>query len=505
MKPEKNAGFLFIFQKKEDKKEKKLHLFLRTRGIEDDEASLIVIEGIKNAIDTRYKNKLSYNMEFINTEETISLNFPDVKETHYSSFPLSIFYDEENRKFEEYIFALGIRNLLKGGDAFFPDILTGAIARGTNLFNREDEIEKTWEAIEAGKNIFLQAPRRYGKSTILYSLIDAPKKRYLIKYFDLENLVSPQEFIIAVAFAFGKNDELKKKLETLLDIKLKFQGETDEMKKRMTLISELDLSWEDMGERIFNTIAKCSLTPVILLDEFPVMLDNFLGKKSEAEREKVNKFIDWFKNIIDEYRSNRFVIAGSINLPLFLKNEGLKGNFGDFHTILLKPLNKEKALFMIKAILYGRGIFIEKKTAKQILKYVLPGIPYFLNIFLSEIVQFTKEKGETPESELIEKIYYSRVVGPDCRRHLDYFVYHLSRYGAAREPIARRVLSPLCTKPQGKMDFEKLKRGFPGQERELDAVLENLTYDFYLERFNNEITFANGILRDYWLIHHCRG
>ncbi len=54
----------------------------------------------------------------------------------------------------------------------------GQAVRGDNFWNRENELEDIWEKISTGSNILLSAPRRVGKTSIMFHLQDNPKENF---------------------------------------------------------------------------------------------------------------------------------------------------------------------------------------------------------------------------------------------------------------------------------------------------------------------------------------
>ncbi|MCH8956129.1 hypothetical protein IIA28_12560 [candidate division KSB1 bacterium] len=73
-------------------------------------------------------------------------------------------------------------------------IQTGNPVRGKEFFNREKLIEQAWDLIEAGNHILLAAPRRVGKTSVMYYLMDNPKDGYTIIYLITQSVNNENEF-----------------------------------------------------------------------------------------------------------------------------------------------------------------------------------------------------------------------------------------------------------------------------------------------------------------------
>jgi hypothetical protein len=70
----------------------------------------------------------------------------------------------------------------------------GHPARGDEYFDRPQLTGKLWEKIQSGSSILLAAPRRVGKSSVLFYLMDNPKDNYRPTYIDTESVNNENEF-----------------------------------------------------------------------------------------------------------------------------------------------------------------------------------------------------------------------------------------------------------------------------------------------------------------------
>jgi hypothetical protein len=66
----------------------------------------------------------------------------------------------------------------------------GAPVRGEDFYGRDSFVDLVWEKLMAG-NVLLAAPRRFGKTSVMYRLIDEPRHECKIIHADLEHLTEP--------------------------------------------------------------------------------------------------------------------------------------------------------------------------------------------------------------------------------------------------------------------------------------------------------------------------
>ncbi|HSD45524.1 MAG TPA: hypothetical protein VLB87_02845, partial [Pyrinomonadaceae bacterium] len=66
----------------------------------------------------------------------------------------------------------------------------GAPVRGNDFYGRDALVDLIWTKLKSG-NILLAAPRRFGKTSVMYRLIDEPRYDFKIVHADLEHMTEP--------------------------------------------------------------------------------------------------------------------------------------------------------------------------------------------------------------------------------------------------------------------------------------------------------------------------
>ncbi|MDP2209857.1 MAG: ATP-binding protein, partial [Bacteroidota bacterium] len=75
---------------------------------------------------------------------------------------------------------------------FKPSI--GQVARGDNFFPRPRITIEIWQKLDSGSNLLLVAPRRVGKSSILFNLLDVTRENNIVIYYVSESVNNENEF-----------------------------------------------------------------------------------------------------------------------------------------------------------------------------------------------------------------------------------------------------------------------------------------------------------------------
>lgn len=90
--------------------------------------------------------------------------------------------------------------------------LVGTPARGENFYGREPFVQLVADKLKNG-HVLLAAPRRFGKTSVMYRLIDQPYWDYRIVHADLEKFTEPSELIAHLIEQLARDDKLAKLLK----------------------------------------------------------------------------------------------------------------------------------------------------------------------------------------------------------------------------------------------------------------------------------------------------
>ncbi|MEE4379326.1 MAG: hypothetical protein V2J55_17710 [Candidatus Competibacteraceae bacterium] len=75
------------------------------------------------------------------------------------------------------------------------DFIVGGPTRNRDFLYRADFVEDLWDSLRTN-NVLLLAPRRMGKTSVMYNLLDQPRFDYQVVHLNVEYLETPQAFFI---------------------------------------------------------------------------------------------------------------------------------------------------------------------------------------------------------------------------------------------------------------------------------------------------------------------
>ncbi|MBV9469773.1 MAG: hypothetical protein JO316_00240 [Abitibacteriaceae bacterium] len=391
----------------------------------------------------------------------------------------------------------------------------GPPVRGDDFFGRDAFMELVWQKIEAG-HVLLAAPRRFGKTSVMYRLMDQPRGDYKIIHADLEHFIEPVELISELILKMAKDDQLSKISNSLSYFPKKLWGrfrsnfeEVALLQLKIKLREQLSSQWREKGDEFFHKVAASEQPILFILDEFPMMIDRMA--QSETHREEAKTLLRWLRalRVSPEMKNIRFLIAGSIGIGYVLNELGDIATINDFEQLRLEPFSPRIATEFLQELSKTANLALSQPSQRKILDLIGTRVPYFIQILFSEIVKAYTQDGEAITPRKIEEIYHEKVLGVDCKTYFDHYYGRLRDYYEPQEERAiKRLLRELAMAGSLTRDasysFYRLEMGGPADIEQFNYLMTNLENDFYI-RFHtasNSYEFSCKLLRDWWLRHY---
>jgi len=284
-------------------------------------------------------------------------------------------------------------------------IITGQAVRKENFWEREEELKNIWYKIETGQHILLVAPRRVGKTSIMYNILDNKKDNYSALYIDVENCYSENEFW----------RELFKKLydELSIDIKTRFSlwwkekikpVNFTEIGKSLKLGENYQVDYLELFYEIIQNL-KTNQKIIIMIDEFAQVVLNIIGKSNINDATKLltaNRVLRQNKKISEKVV---FVYAGSIGLENVVSKIEQSATINDLTNINVKPLLFDDAIKFVEKITKSNNINIQK----EVIVYLLKKIEWLMPFYIQLIIDKFKNLDTEITKDIIDKSFESLI------------------------------------------------------------------------------------------------
>lgn len=375
----------------------------------------------------------------------------------------------------------------------------GQVARGKNFWDRKNEMGNIWRAIESGSHILISAPRRVGKTSIMYKVVDEPKEGYIPIYVNVESADSQQEFwqklfhaLIDEDFVNGLKAKSKLLFENIKSIKI-------------SKVSAKGIEFGDGPELSFINAFKQLVKDLdsdkkllIMIDEFAQTIENII--KYEDEKNAVNLL----KNH-RELRQNQkfsekvtFVYAGSIGLESVVAKIDASRHINDLNSIKVKPLERTDAKEFALQLFQSNEKNISPANIEYLLDKIEWLIPFYIQLIVQEAVNVERIKLDVQASDL-DKAF------EEALEHRQYFESWLTKIKTSFKNdeflFAKIVLNKISEEQT--ITFNQIvnlaSKNNMDEESARD-VMRSLVYDGYIN--NNEQSkiyrFNSPILRLWW-------
>jgi hypothetical protein len=401
--------------------------------------------------------------------------------------------------------------------------VVGPPVRGGDFYDREETVNLLWERLETG-NILLAAPRRFGKTSLMYQLLDAPAPNWRPVHLDAESISEPANFIIALLEALWADKwirgrllpELKKAGQWIKEHVPDLEASPDnlDVSFRLKLKETIAPEWKERGQAFLQTLrglgGKTRL--LIIVDELPVMLHLF--RDNDISDAETRAFLYWFRKIRTDPRVGltdcRFLIGGSIGIEHYLSRLNAADSFNDFERLGVEQLGPSRGADFLARLLRARRLRLSAISQRKVLSLIGAPIPYFIQVFVAEIATAWTNGQRRIGPKALEEIYEHRLLGAACKTYFQHYYDRLRHYEPRFERTAKALLRQLALDREKGTDQATLRAvwtqtvGESVPNDEFGCLIGDLENDFYIQ-FRPETetyAFASKILCDWWRRYH---
>ncbi|MCF7885139.1 MAG: ATP-binding protein [Candidatus Marinimicrobia bacterium] len=378
-------------------------------------------------------------------------------------------------------------------------IITGPPARGSDFFIRDNIINKMWESIQSKSNIMLIAPRRVGKTSIMYHLRDNPKEPYNLIYLDTESVNNENEFYkkllskVLTSNFINTKDKLTSKIKELSPgiKKIGPDGVEFDRSKEFSYFNEF--------LNIIDKIDTNDQNLIILLDEFSQTVENI--KNDEGEKEAIH-FLQTKRSMRQEHlidNNIRFIYSGSIGLGNIVRRINATKTINDLQPIKLQPLSYNQAVKFINKLLEKYNFTINDNP----IEYILDSIEWLIPFYIQLVIQVIKDDYRLDGSLDIDEDYienvFDRIIGQ--QHYFDNWhsrlktLFKTDEYNFCKELL--NTISEDGTIQINKIRNIAVKYDIKDQYKN---ILNSLVYDGYINNNDKQkiYRFNSPILRRWW-------
>lgn len=387
--------------------------------------------------------------------------------------------------------------------------IVGQAVSGNDFFERPQVVNKIRRAIRNGNQIYLSAPRRVGKTSIMYHLCDHPEDGQTFIYVITQSVDSVDGFYKELAKqvisseAFGKlgrtGKTLKQSFTDLLQrLTLKVNvpglGEVGLDKGTQTslqtdfteLLEELDLD----GGRL-----------IIMVDEFTETIDNILVQHGKQE---AKRFLQSFRELMHNRKLTghvQFLLTGSIGLQPLVQKLGATDLINQLNILDVPALSEDEACVLFRRLVDQEGVTISDETVRYILRKIDWLMPFHVQLLVQEVIDVHESLVSPIDNAKADKAF-GQVFHQRNKAYFEQYYGRLtkrleagSQHAFAHEVLNRAANADVLSKAV--VHDLAVKHDFAEQYK---ATLESLVYDGYLHETPDGAAyrFNSSILKTWW-------
>jgi uncharacterized protein len=374
--------------------------------------------------------------------------------------------------------------------------IVGQTPRGTDCYPRTPIVSKIYRRLDSGDNLYLSAPRRSGKTSIMRSLEDTPREGYVFLYLNVEDCADSEDYFRILAeeleksAAQGKWAKLGEKAQGV------FKNFLDRVKKVKISIIEVEtggsskkpLSYAEAFEELLRDLDTEEQKIVVMVDEFPVAIENIAKKHGN---EAAVTFLHANRGMRQRAgKGIRFIYTGSIGLPNVARKLDPSPTINDLNIVEIPPLTEAEGLDMSKKILAEYGVGAAEEVVEYLLERLDWLMPFSVQLMLQILIDEAENTGQPVSKAMVETALDKAASHRNNIYWANYFDRLKEAFSEAEYWTAKAILSEIARlESVPAHDFKQSNAA---------EVLEVLEYDGYIHETSGQYQFNSVILRKWW-------
>lgn len=397
------------------------------------------------------------------------------------------------------------------------DFVVGGVARNDDYYFHKEFIQDIWDSLQKD-NVLLLAPRRTGKTSIMYHMLDHPENGYQVIHLNVEDLGRAKNFFIDLIDAINEHQpEYLKKLCSSWSLIKKLGARLEEIdyldfKIKLRKSADWENNWQELAGQLAAKVVALNEPVLFIIDELPDLLTTMAGHS----REELATFLHLFRKMRTDSRSNgktRWLTGGSVNIRGTLDELDLLKTINDLKVETLPKITEPEAAGFISMMLTDRNVRYDDSLIPRMCELLGDPIPFFLQLFTQELYRYRRRaKPAILTGQDADTVFRRALLGEAAHDKLQHYHSRIRIYypDDEQEP-AYTLLDALAGSGDGISEqalFTLYQRGQlthadHGDNRRMQQVFKRLILrlesDFYISvQENGKRDFNSFLLKTWW-------
>ena len=276
----------------------------------------------------------------------------------------------------------------------------GTVVKAAHFYDRKKEYTKLVNTLSGGNNMVLYAPRRFGKTSLIFKVIEQLEQLgFVCIYFDFMPVFSPESFVRLYTKAISAKQSNLNKLARI------FTSITKTIRPVLTF-------GQDGAPELSIDFANTEVNEIVvsqLLD----MPEHLAGKKKrvivffdefqEVEKLKDINFEALLRSKIQQQQKTNYLFFGSkTHLLKEMFNSKKKAFYNSASQMTIGSLPQRDTIEFLQKGFAASNISIDENTAKYLIA-VAADIPHYIQLLASEIWQDAINNQPVITNEMVDE------------------------------------------------------------------------------------------------------
>ncbi|MDR2085190.1 MAG: ATP-binding protein [Bacteroidales bacterium] len=354
----------------------------------------------------------------------------------------------------------------------------GTIVKGSSFYDRKEELERIVNTLSGGNNMVLYAPRRFGKTSLVFRAMEKLEKNgFICIYFDFMPVFSAESFVRLYSKAIAEKQTNLQKFAQMFSSLIKNIRPVLSFGQDGLPEFSIDFAGEKVDEA---TISQLLDLPEKIAGNKRVLV--FFDEFQEVEKLSKINFEALLRSKIQQQEKINYLFFGS-------KTHLLKEMFGDkkraFYNaasqMSIGGLPEEDTIAYLQQKFATSNITIHEKEALYIIS-ISSNIPHYIQMLAAEIWQYMINNLNVVTNEIIDACV-NRLV----ELKSDYYMELFNRQSNSK----KKLLQALTKSGESIFSTDYVRKNNLPAVSTLQRAVSELIYDGTIEKNKDKYFIAD--------------
>ncbi|MDR1552024.1 MAG: ATP-binding protein [Prevotellaceae bacterium] len=276
----------------------------------------------------------------------------------------------------------------------------GSIVRGNSFFNRQKEREHIVATLSGGNNVVLYAPRRFGKTSLIFSAIEQLEAQgFCCIYFDFMPVFSLESFVRLYSKALSIKQTNLQKFVQIFTSAVKSIRPVLSFDENGSPEFSIDFAGSTVNESVVSQLldipeklAGANHRVLVFFDEF-----------QEVEKLDSINFEGLLRSKVQQQRQTNYLFLGSkTHIMKELFNSKKRAFYNAALPMSISYLPENETIEYLRKGFSDSSIVLDNETALYIIS-VTSMIPHYIQQLASEIWQYMVNSCDVVTKEIVDE------------------------------------------------------------------------------------------------------